>query len=366
MVPAAPPSSAGSAAAVARTRSEASSTEPSHPAAFSPKVVGTACWARVRAAIGVARCSWASAASAAAIRDRSRSMPARVRTVSSIAAESRMSWLVLPRCTCSAAEGSTAATAAVSSWTSTTTGLAAPRARSARSTTSIRADRTPSATASAEAAGITPSDAWARARATSASSIAATHASSLSSASASVPAHTGASNPASVPAAARRRSFCSLTSAVLFSALDTLDVFQAQDGHTRAGQARGRPTGTGSATGTPVVRAPVGLLSWRTTSQFSLAGTDVSEMSAPPDSRAVRRNRSSSTRRRDSTAISEPAGPCHASYTIHPDGALGVPGLDRRVRGPVRLLRLRQRTPRRGGRPAGFDRWASRLFRAPG
>ena len=54
-VPAAPPSWAGKDSA--STVSTASRTPVSQPAALSPKVVGTACWVRVRATIGVARCS---------------------------------------------------------------------------------------------------------------------------------------------------------------------------------------------------------------------------------------------------------------------------------------------------------------------
>ncbi len=61
-VPAAPPSETGSAARVRRTRSTASSTRCSQVAAFSPKVTGTACWVRVRPAIGVSRCRSASPA----------------------------------------------------------------------------------------------------------------------------------------------------------------------------------------------------------------------------------------------------------------------------------------------------------------
>ena len=49
------------------SRSCASRTRLRQPAAFRPKVVGTACWVRVRAGQGVSRCSAASRASAAAV-----------------------------------------------------------------------------------------------------------------------------------------------------------------------------------------------------------------------------------------------------------------------------------------------------------
>ena len=61
------------AARPARRGSSASSTDTSQPAAFSPNVVGTACWRRVRAAIGVERWARASAAQPSASRSSSAS-----------------------------------------------------------------------------------------------------------------------------------------------------------------------------------------------------------------------------------------------------------------------------------------------------
>ena len=53
-VPAAPPTCTGSTSA--EVASYASSTPVNQPAALKPNVVGTACWVRVRATIGVRRC----------------------------------------------------------------------------------------------------------------------------------------------------------------------------------------------------------------------------------------------------------------------------------------------------------------------
>ena len=55
-VPAAPPSCAARRSSrTDASRRRASTTATSQPAAFSPNVVGTACWRSVRAAIGVER-----------------------------------------------------------------------------------------------------------------------------------------------------------------------------------------------------------------------------------------------------------------------------------------------------------------------
>ena len=77
-------------------RPRASASPTSHPAALSPNVVGTACWRRVRPAIGVSRCARASSAQASAASvSRSTTRP-RARRATSIAAVSTMSWLVAP------------------------------------------------------------------------------------------------------------------------------------------------------------------------------------------------------------------------------------------------------------------------------
>ena len=96
-VPPAPPSCAGSATAASLRR--ASTTATSQPAAFSPNVVGTACWSSVRAAIGVARCASASSAQAAATPSSSSRIKVRASRATSIAAVSTMSWLVAPKWT---------------------------------------------------------------------------------------------------------------------------------------------------------------------------------------------------------------------------------------------------------------------------
>ena len=78
----------------------ASSSATSQPAALRPNVVGSACWSSVRPIIGVSRC----AAGERAPRRRRRRAGRRssgtsARLATSIAAVSRMSWLVAPRCT---------------------------------------------------------------------------------------------------------------------------------------------------------------------------------------------------------------------------------------------------------------------------
>src|SRR5215212_345673 len=99
------------------------------PAAFSPNVIGTACWSRVRPAIAVSRWRSASAAAAPAEAPRSSSRGPSARWATSIAAVSRMSWLVAPRWTSAAASGSTLSRTAR---TSGTTGLATRAASAPR------------------------------------------------------------------------------------------------------------------------------------------------------------------------------------------------------------------------------------------
>ena len=96
MVPAAPPTCTGRTSADAT--SYESRTPVSQPAALSPNVVGTACWVRVRATIGVRR--WSSTRST-----RRRTCSRRAVTTTpnasraqSIRAVSTTSWLVSPRC----------------------------------------------------------------------------------------------------------------------------------------------------------------------------------------------------------------------------------------------------------------------------
>ena len=78
----------------------------SHCAALSPKVMGTACWVRVRATIGVARCASTRPASRRTcvpqLRRRVRSTASRAHIISAV---SSTSWLVRPRCSHRAASG---------------------------------------------------------------------------------------------------------------------------------------------------------------------------------------------------------------------------------------------------------------------
>lgn len=199
-VPAAPPSWAGRETSTACSRSLASSTRDRHPAAFSPKVVGTACWVSVRPGMTVSRCSAASRARWCPVRSRSFRTRTRVRAATSIVAESRMSWLVAPRWTYGP---NSAPTAAVRSATSGITGLPPLRARSAIDAMSKSVSPAAKVTAVAAPAGARPRDAWARVSAASESSMARRYAVSLVAVDAGEPARPGASRPvssATVPA----------------------------------------------------------------------------------------------------------------------------------------------------------------------
>ena len=100
IVPAAPPNCTASRVwATLKSSARASTMAMSQPAAFSPKVVGSACCSSVRAAITVARCRSASVAAAAAACSRSARTRPRPRRAINIMAVSRMSWLVAPWCT---------------------------------------------------------------------------------------------------------------------------------------------------------------------------------------------------------------------------------------------------------------------------
>ena len=131
-VPAAPPTWSGKCSA--RRSSRASRTPWSHCAALRPKVIGTACWVRVRPAIRSSRCRWASSASDCTCRSRfSRSSPvvARAHITSAV---SSTSWLVRPLCSQAAASGDSRRSR--SSATRGTTGLpldSAPTETSSRS-----------------------------------------------------------------------------------------------------------------------------------------------------------------------------------------------------------------------------------------
>ena len=91
-VPAAPPSCAARPSSRTRARRAlASSTATSHPAAFNPNVIGTACCIRVRPAIGVSRYVRARAAQASPTRSSSASTRPSASRAISIAAVSMMS-----------------------------------------------------------------------------------------------------------------------------------------------------------------------------------------------------------------------------------------------------------------------------------
>jgi hypothetical protein len=88
-----------------------------------PKVVGKACWSSVRPAIKVSRWASASPARAAAIASVSVRIKSSARFVRSMAAVSKMSWLVAPLWTYRAASSDTSETTSVSILTSGGTGL---------------------------------------------------------------------------------------------------------------------------------------------------------------------------------------------------------------------------------------------------
>ena len=88
---------AARAGARQRDARRASTTRDEPAGRLQPERVGTACWSSVRPAIGVERCASASAAHAAAAPSSSASTSVRAFRATSIAAVSRMSWLVAPR-----------------------------------------------------------------------------------------------------------------------------------------------------------------------------------------------------------------------------------------------------------------------------
>ena len=120
-VPAAPPIWIGKVRAV--SPSYASRTPVSHWAALSPKVVGTACWVRVRPTMTVPRWATISAASRSACPRMSVWIWATASWAISISAVSSTSWLVSPRCSQRAASGCSSSSEERSSPTSPMTGL---------------------------------------------------------------------------------------------------------------------------------------------------------------------------------------------------------------------------------------------------
>ena len=173
-VPAAPPSwAARRSSAISASSARASATPISQPAALRPNVVGTACWSRVRAAIGVDRCSRARAAHAATTRSASSSTSWSALRATSIAAVSRMSWLVAPRCTW---RETSSPTDAASARTSGSTGFPAVRPSSSSCEKSKRAGSHAASISAAAAAGTSPAAAAARASARSDASIPSSHA----------------------------------------------------------------------------------------------------------------------------------------------------------------------------------------------
>ena len=115
-LPAAPPScTARRSRRTTSSRSDAASSAIIQPAATRPNVVGTACWSSVRPAIGVARCTRASAAAANAAPSTSAVSATSARRATSIIAVSITSWLVAPRCTWPRPGSSTRAVSAATS-----------------------------------------------------------------------------------------------------------------------------------------------------------------------------------------------------------------------------------------------------------
>ena len=158
-VPAAPPSCAARPCRRSSvSRPAASITATSHPAAFRPKVVGTACCRSVRPTIGVSRCSRARRAHPVRTRATSSRIRSSARRVTSIAAVSITSWLVAPRWTKRACSSPTRSTIAR---TSGSAGL--PEARPSASSRSQSNASTAQASAIA-AAAVVRHEAGARAR----------------------------------------------------------------------------------------------------------------------------------------------------------------------------------------------------------
>ncbi len=173
-MPAAPPNcTASRREATAASPSRASSRLVSQPAAIRPKVTGTACWRSVRPIMIEVRCASARSAAAPAARARSASMTPMARLASSIAAVSRMSWLVAPRWTAPAA---VCGTCRASARASPGTGLPVRAANPPSSFGSKFSAWAAAVTASPEPAGVSPARSRARASPASASSIACSHA----------------------------------------------------------------------------------------------------------------------------------------------------------------------------------------------
>ncbi len=176
-VPTGPPSwtARASPSRSASSATTLASSPASHPHASQPKVIGSAACISVRPVIDVARCSRArlAQASAAALTSERRGPSARRTT--SMAAVSRMSWLVAPQCTCRAADTPTPARR---SSTSGMTGLPPSAARAPTSPTPNDGSWHAAAIRSASSRSIRPRSACACASAASASSIARSHAAS--------------------------------------------------------------------------------------------------------------------------------------------------------------------------------------------
>ncbi len=155
----------------------------SQPAAFRPKVTGTACCSNVRPGRPVPRSASASRASAVHKTCRRACTWLTAARSCSTAPLSMMSWLVAPQCTQRAASASPAFTCAVSALTSGMAGLPASAVAADNAGTAYRSALHAASIGASAAAGITPHCTWARARARSTSSIACRRASSLNTAS---------------------------------------------------------------------------------------------------------------------------------------------------------------------------------------
>ena len=143
----------------------------SHPAAFRPNVVGSACCSHVRATIGVSASRSARSARAAHSASSSGRSQARKARSCSTSPVSITSWVVPPQWTQRAASGSRAWTSAVRLLTIGTVGMPASAAAAPTLRRSKSSARQCFAITTAAASGITPTRASARASAASKSSI---------------------------------------------------------------------------------------------------------------------------------------------------------------------------------------------------
>ncbi len=143
----------------------------SQPAAFRPKVTGTACCIQVRPATGVRLCCLASPANASDMFPNPASMSSSALRSCSTSPVSIASWLVAPQCTKRAASGSRLSTSAVSALTIGIAGFPAAAEPRDSATASNSSPRHCASICDAAGPGIRPACAVARASAASKSSM---------------------------------------------------------------------------------------------------------------------------------------------------------------------------------------------------